>query len=58
METGITYIDIALAVILVGFIVIAIFIDSRSARRSRKSKQEIREEIHNRMERSTEDKGK
>ena len=53
METGITYIDIVLAVILIAFVVIAIFIDSRSARRSRKTKQDIREEIHSRMGKSS-----
>ena len=53
METGFTYIDIVLTVILVGFIVIAIFIDSRNARRNRNSKNEIREEIQNRVTNSS-----
>ncbi|MDP8209453.1 MAG: hypothetical protein RAO94_10915 [Candidatus Stygibacter australis] len=53
METGFTYIDIVLTVILVGFIVIAIFIDSRNARRNRNSKHEIREEIQNRVTNSS-----
>ena len=53
METGFTYIDIVLTVILVGFVVIAIFIDSRNARRNRNSKHEIREEIQNRVTNSS-----
>ena len=53
METGFTYIDIVLTVILVGFVVIAIFIDRRNARRNRNSKHEIREEIQNRVTNSS-----
>ena len=58
METGFTYIDIVLTVILVGFVVIAIFIDSRNARRNRNSKHEIREEIQNRVTNSSTKKHK
>jgi len=58
METGFTYIDIVLSVILVGFVVIAIFIDSRNARRNRNSKHEIREEIQNRVSNSSSKKHK
>ncbi len=58
METGFTYIDIVLTVILVGFVVIAIFIDSRNARRNRNSKHEIREEIQNRVTNSSPKKHK
>lgn len=58
METGFNYIDIVLTALLVGFIVIAIIIDSRNARRNRNSKHEIREEIQNRVTNSSPKKQK
>jgi len=58
MGTGFTYIDIVLSALLVGFIVIAIVIDSRNARRNRNSKHEIREEIQNRVTNSSPKKHK
>jgi C4-dicarboxylate-specific signal transduction histidine kinase len=50
MESGSLLLEIILAVILVTFIVIAIIIDSRNSRRKRLSDQDIREEIHARIE--------
>lgn len=45
MGTGVTVIDIVLGAILLLFIIIGIVIDIRNHRRSRMSKQNVREEI-------------
>lgn len=47
-----TLIDVILSIILIGLIVMSILLDSRNARHNRKSKEDVRDEIHSRINRS------
>ncbi|MCF7920960.1 MAG: hypothetical protein K9N06_13730 [Candidatus Cloacimonetes bacterium] len=49
MEFGMSFIEIVLAAVFVGLVIIAILIDHRNGQRNRKTKENVRSEILNQV---------